>query len=232
MIGGDGVRDVLHQHRLAGARRRHDQRALALADGRDDIDHASGKILSRGIVDLHAETLIGEQRREVVEIDLVLGLFRILEIERVDFEQREITFAFFRAADVAFDGVAGAKAEAADLRGRDVDVVGAGQVVGVGRTEEAKAVGENFDDAFADNVGLGGREVFEDGEHQLLLAHGAGIFDRILFRERDELGRRFRFEVLKFDFPHWGGPVEHSWFGRDARWLGGDSGREKEGPQV
>ena len=37
----------------------------------------------------------------------------------------------------------------------------------------------------------------KDGEHQLLLAHGAGIFDPIFFRERDELGRRFRFEVLE-----------------------------------
>jgi transcription termination factor Rho len=42
---------------------------------------------------------------------------------------------------------------------------------------------------------------------QLLLAHGAGILDPVLFRERDELGRRLRLEVLEFDFPHWGGPV-------------------------
>ncbi len=40
VIGGDGVRDVLQQHRFTGAGRRHDQRALALADRRDDIDDA------------------------------------------------------------------------------------------------------------------------------------------------------------------------------------------------
>ena len=207
MIVRDRVRDVLHQHGLAGARRRDDQRALALADRRDDVDHACRKVFSRRIVDFHAETLIRKQRREVVEIDLVLGLFRVLEIERVDLQQREIAFAFFRAADLAFDGVAGAQAEAADLRRRDVDVVRARQIVGVGRAEEAEAVGEHLDDALADDVGFCNRELLEDGEHQLLLAHGAGILDPVLFRERDELGRRLRLEVLEFNFPHWGGPV-------------------------
>ena len=38
MVGGDRLRDVLQQHRLAGARRRDDQRALAFADRRDDVD--------------------------------------------------------------------------------------------------------------------------------------------------------------------------------------------------
>ena len=34
--------------------------ALALADGRYDVNHACGKILPRRIVDLHAETRIFE----------------------------------------------------------------------------------------------------------------------------------------------------------------------------
>ena len=138
MIGGDRVRDVLHQHGLAGARRRHDQGALALADRSDDVDHPCRKIFARRILELDAEALVGIERRQVVEIDLVPRLFRVLEIEGVDLEQREVALAFFRAADVAFDGVAGAQAEAADLRGRDVDVVRAGQVVGLGRAKKPK----------------------------------------------------------------------------------------------
>ena len=208
MIGRDRVRDVLHQHGLAGARRRHDQRALALADRGDDVDNPCRKVLSGGVFELEPEALIRKQRRQIVEIDLVLRLFRIFEIQRVDLEQREIAFAFLRAADVAFDGVAGAKSEAADLRRRDVDIVRARQIVGIRRTQKSEAVGENLDDAFADNVGFLDRELLENGEHQLLLAHGAGVFDPFLFRERDELGRRLGFEVLKFHFPHWDGPVE------------------------
>src|SRR5438876_7862639 len=39
------------------------------------------------------------------------------------------------------------KTEAADLRGRDVDVVRARQIIGVGRAQESEAVGEHLDDA-------------------------------------------------------------------------------------
>ena len=90
---------------------------------------------------------------------------------------------------MAVDGVAGAQAEAADLRGRDVDVVGAGQVVRFRRAQEAEAVGEHLDDAFADDVDFLGGELLEDREHQLLLAHGAGVLDLVLFRKAKQLGR-------------------------------------------
>ena len=208
MIGRDRVRDVLHQHGLAGAWRRHDQGALALADRRHDVDNPCRKVFSGGVFEFEPEALIGKQRRQIVEIDLVLGFFRVLEIQRVDLQQREIAFAFFRTADVALDGVAGAKPEAADLRGRDVDVVRSRQIVRVRRTQKSETVGENLDDAFADNVGFLDRELLEDSEHQLLLAHGAGVFDPFFFRKRDKFGWRLGFEVLKFHFPHWEGPVE------------------------
>ena len=42
-------------------------------------------------------------------------------LERVDLQQRKRALALFRAADVAFNGVTGAQAEVADLRGRDGD---------------------------------------------------------------------------------------------------------------
>jgi len=45
MIGGNGMRDVLQEHGLAGARRRHDQGALALADRRHDVDDARREVL-------------------------------------------------------------------------------------------------------------------------------------------------------------------------------------------
>ena len=49
------------------------------------------------------------------------------------------------------------------------------------------------------------RELLQDREHQLLLAHGAGVFDFLFFGEGEEFDRGFDFEVLKFHFPHWGG---------------------------
>jgi hypothetical protein len=68
------------------------------------------------------------QRRQVLEQDLVLGGLRRLAIDAVDLDQGEVALAFLGRADLAFDGVAGAQVEAADLARADVDVVGAGEV--------------------------------------------------------------------------------------------------------
>ena len=64
--------------------------------------------------------------------------------------------------------------ELADLRGGDVDVVGAGQVVVVRGAQEAEAVGQRLEHAFGEEQAalLGARA--EDLEDQLLLAHAGG----------------------------------------------------------
>ena len=148
------MRDVLQQHGLAGSRRRHDQGALAFADRRYDIDDARGKILLGRIFVFHAQPLVRVERREIVEVDLVARFLGILKVDGVDLEQREIALAFLRASDLALDRVAGAQTESANLRRRDVDVVGAGQVVCFRRAQEAEAVLQNFDNAFADDFDL------------------------------------------------------------------------------
>ena len=160
------MRDVLQQHGLAGARRRDDQGALALADRRDDVDDAGGEILLGRILDFELQPLVGIERRQIVEMDLVADFLRILEIDRIDLEQREIALAFLRAADQALDGVAGAQAEAADLRGRDVNIVGTGEIIRVGRAQKAEAVLQHLDDAFADDLDLAAGELLQNREHQ------------------------------------------------------------------
>ena len=113
------------------------------------------------------------ERRQVVEENFVARDFRVLEVDRFDFDQREVALAVFRRADLAGDGVAGAQIELADLRRRDVDVVRARQVVVFRRAQEAEAVGQAFQHAFGEDqavlFGLGA----EDLEDQLLLAHAA-----------------------------------------------------------
>ena len=174
MIGGDGVGDALQQHRLTGARRGDDQAALALADGRQQIHHAAGVIVADGF---QLEPLVGIQRRQVVEEDLVAGFLGRLEVDGIDFDQREVALAFLGRADLAADGVAGAQIETADLAGRHVDIVGAGQVVVLGSAQEAEAVGQAFQHAFAEDeaalFGLG----LQDLEDQLLLAQAGGAGD-------------------------------------------------------
>jgi hypothetical protein len=171
VVGGDGVGDGLQQHGLAGAGRSDDEAALAFADGREQVHDAAADALAHG---LHLDALLRIERRQVVEEDLVARLLGRLEVDGLDLDQREVLLAFVRRADVAADGVAGLEIELANLRGRDVDVVGAGQIVVIGRAEEAVAVGEDLEDAFGEDVAFFFALRLEDLEDQILFAKAAG----------------------------------------------------------
>ena len=133
----DRLRDALQQHRLAGARRRDDQAALALADRRHQVHDARRQVVGGR---LELEALLRIERRQVLEEQLVARLVGRLEVDRLDLDQREVALAFLRRPDLPGHRVAGLQVELADLRRRDVDVVGARQVVVVGRAQEAEAV--------------------------------------------------------------------------------------------
>jgi hypothetical protein len=148
VVPGDAVGDVLQQHRLAGARRRHDQAALPLADRRQEVHDAARQVVAVG---LEIQLFLRIERREVLEEDLFLGLLRRLEVDRLDLDQREVALAVLRRPDDARHGIAGVEVELADLRRRHVDVVGARQVVVVGRAQEAEAVGQRFEHALREH---------------------------------------------------------------------------------
>jgi hypothetical protein len=104
-----------------------------------------------GSFEFELEPLRRIERRQVVEVDAMPDLLRLVEIDRVDLEQREIALAVLGRADLALDRVAGAQAEAADLARADIDVVGARQVVGLGRAQEAEAVLQDLEHAVAED---------------------------------------------------------------------------------
>ena len=178
VVGADGVGDGLHHHRFAALGRSHDEGALAFADGGDHVDDAARDVfLALEVVALQPHQLLRKERREVLEHDLVLVLLGRQAIDLVELGQREIAFAVFWDAHLAFDHVARVQVEAAHLAGADVDVVRAGGVAGVGAAQKAEAVGQDFQHAVGKNLLAGAGALFDDGEHQLLLAHAAGVFD-------------------------------------------------------
>ena len=179
-----GIGDGLQQHGFAGARGSHDQSALALADGRQQVHHASRVIVLGG---LHLQPRLRIERRQVVEEDLVAGFLGRLEVDRVDLDQREVPLAFLGRADLAADRVAGAQIEAPDLRGRDVHVVGPGQIVVLGRAQESESVGQAFEHAFGENQAALGRLLLEDLEDQLLLAQSRVALDAQVLGDLVEL---------------------------------------------
>ncbi len=184
MVLRDRLRDALEQHRLAGARRRDDQAALAVADRRHQIHHAARQVVGRR---LEHEALLRIERRQVLEEQLVARLLGRLEVDRLDLDQREVALPFLRRPDLPRHGVAGLQIELADLRRRHVDVVGPGQVVVVGRAQEAEAVGQHLEDAFGeDEAALLGLRL-EDLEDQLLLAHAGRAGDGEVLGDLREL---------------------------------------------
>jgi hypothetical protein len=82
-------------------------------------------------------------------------------------------------ADLAGDRIAGAQVEAANLAGRDIDVIRACQIRAVGRAQEAKTVRQNFQHAIAGNIlaVLGVR--LEDGENDVLFAGSGDAVRRV-----------------------------------------------------
>ena len=124
----------------------------------------------------------GIERGQVVEEDLLLRAVGRLEVDRVHLDEGEVALVLLGRADLAADGVAGAQVELADLRGRDVDVVGPGQVAVLGGAQEAEAVGQDLQHALGEDQPFLLRLRAQDLEDQLLLLHGgrAGDLQRAL----------------------------------------------------
>src|SRR5262249_40556000 len=196
MVGGDAVGDVLEHHRLAGARRRDDEAALSLAHGGEEIDDPGRELLR---LELEPELLLRIERRQVVEQDLLPRALRLLEVDGLDLEQREVALALLGRTDLPRDHVAGAQVEAADLTRGDVDVVGTRQVVVVGTAQEAEAVGQDLEDALpADcSVELGLR--LENGEDQLLAPERRRPLDAHLLRQRRQVTDLLLLQLLEIE---------------------------------
>ena len=183
--------------------------------------------LSRAVSSL--QPLVGIERRQVVEEDLVARFLGRLEVDGVDFDQREVALAFFRRADLAGDGVAGAQIEAADLRRRDVDVVRAGQIVVLGRAQEAESVGQAFQHAFREDEAALFRLRLQDLEDQLLLAQAGGAGDVHVLGDLVEL---LDAHILELDQVERRGAVLAPWAAPDLRRCAGPERRRGLGGHI
>ena len=177
VVGRDGVGNVLHHHGLAALGRGNDQRALTTTDRGDDVDDAACDVLFGLDLALELHLFLGEQRRQVLEHHLVLVRFRRVAVDLVQLGQGKVALTILGRAHFTFDHVAGVQVEAAHLAGGDVDVVGACGEAGVGAAQKAEAVGQDFQHAVSKYLFTSLSALFDDGKHQFLFAHAAGIFN-------------------------------------------------------
>ncbi len=103
--------------------------------------------------------------------------FGRFEVDLVDLDEGEVALTVLGGPDLAFHRVTGVQVEASDLARRYVDVVGAGEVGRIGRTQEAEAVRQHLHHAIAvDRLAFFG-PVLQQREDQFLLAQAVGAFD-------------------------------------------------------
>ena len=141
------------------------------------------------------DPLLRIQRGQVIEENLVAGRLGILEIDFFYFEQRKIPLAFLGRADLPGYDVSRSEIESADLRGRDVNVVRTGEVVGIRRPQESEAVGERFQHAFSVDHTVFFGLCLEDRENQLLLAEVCRALDLQISGDLVQLGDISLFEL-------------------------------------
>ena len=121
----DAVRDLLQDRRLARLGGRNHHASLALPDRGNHVDDPL-RNLERAA--FQPETLVREERRELVEVRTCPCGLDVHAVHAVQFEQREVLLIVLRPPNLAGDGVALAQREPPNLRERHVDVLGPGQI--------------------------------------------------------------------------------------------------------
>ena len=187
--------DVLQHDSLAALGAGHQQAALALADRCNDVNDAPGKVFLGLDVPLHLELFGGEERGEVFEKDLVLGILGRLGVDLVDFDQRKVAFTVLWRSDLALDRVAGMQIEAAYLRRADIDVVRPGEVGGIRRSEEPESIRQHFQSAFAENAFAFLGLVLQQREDQILFAQAVCVLEFVGNGHLHEFGDVEVFEI-------------------------------------
>ncbi len=182
IISTDRIGDFLQYGSLAGFGRRHNQPALPLADGRDEIEQSGGEDAGVGF---EIKAFEREYGGEVFKVGAVLGFFGVEAVHRVHSKQPVVLLRVFGRAHLPDDHVARAQPEALDLRLADVNIVRARQVF-LG-AQKADAVVHDLQHAAAQLVALPLGVVAQQPQDDLLLLHAAVAGDSHLARHLAQL---------------------------------------------
>ena len=127
---------------------------------------------------------------------MLLGV-RLAEVDLVNLEHGEVALAVLGRPNLAGQAVAGAQIEAANLAGRNIDVVRAGEVGAVRGAQEAEAVLQDFQGARPKHVLAGLRLLAHDGGNDLLLARAGQVVQAQVAAHIDQLAYRLGFKVFE-----------------------------------
>ena len=153
MVPFDRLRDLLEQHGLAGLGRGDDQRALPETDGRDEVEHAHGRVALPLRV-LKRQAAVGVDGRQLVKRPAQARGFGLVPVDGLDVHERAVAVAHAAGTRLSDNQITGAQGKAPDLRDGDVDILRSGRAVL--RAQEAVAAGLHLQHALpaAEQAGL------------------------------------------------------------------------------
>ena len=198
MVGGDTVGDVLEHHRLTRPRCRNDETSLTHADGRHQINDACRDFLR---IMLQPQLLLGIERREIVEENLLTSPFRLVVVDELDLEERKVPLALLRSSNLPRYDISGPQVEAANLAWGDIDVVGSMEVVRVGSSEEPETVGQDFKHTIRRDCTVLFCLRLQDGENEFLLTHRRDAVDVEVLGKLREFANALFLEGLEGELP-------------------------------
>ncbi len=195
VVGRDGVGEILEDHRLSRAGSGDDEAALPESQRGHHVEDPCRQVV---LLRLEMQSAMRVERRQVVEQRLVLKGARRVEVDRLDSNESEIAFSLSGRTDETRDRVPRAKLEPPDLRRRDVDVVGPGQVARLWRSKKSVPLGRDLEDPLGQKLTAPPSLRLEHAHDEVVLAHPLGGLDAHLpgaFGERVdgqllELGNR------------------------------------------
>src|SRR5262249_39549320 len=109
--------------------------------------------------------------------DLLGQQFRVAVIDRFNAEEGEISLVFLGWPDLTRNHRARAQAKPANLAWRNIDVVGAGEIVVIRTAQESEAVRQNFQRALAEHESVLLHPLLKDLKNEILFLQ-AGVIDQ------------------------------------------------------
>ena len=118
-------------------------------------------------------------------------------VHRLNLEKRVISLRVLGGTNLPGNRASRLQVETSDLRGGNVDVVGAGKIVVVGCPQKTKTVGKAFQDARTIDQPVLLGLCLQDREDQVLLAHARSPFDVQRLGEGSEFADLLLLEFLQ-----------------------------------
>ena len=143
MIVGNGIGNGLQKHGFTGFGLRHDEAALAFADGRKHVYHTDALVFLVSMTQ-KIELLGREQGSEEVEGDPVPHKFRRAAVDEFDFHQREILVSLARRTDFTRDSITVFQRILFDLLLGNINIVRGIEVIVITGAQETISIGHDF----------------------------------------------------------------------------------------